>query len=521
MFFTTPLGVSSIVIRMKNNAPGGVGNDLGLDDIAFRPAGPSTNISASFPGDSINICNASVPLTATIESCYLSNEYQWQVSYNNGNWINIPGANTITYTVPAQVPGKYKYRLLVSAAGNIQVSTCRVSSNVFTVVVVPQATIRVESIIICSGETYTLPSGNTISVAGNYSDTVRYAFGCDSLITNLQLTVQSPVFVNNDVAICQGENYTLPEGKIVSSAGVYRDTVKYRTTGCDSLIRTINLSIRPLIIKDSFAVICQGDMIPLPWGQAVSNAGTYSDTIKYTAGCDSLIKNVYVHVTVPVFQDIEKAICPLENYLLPSGKIVNTPGFYNDTLRTAIGCDSIITFLSLTPAPPPTIRLSKSNDVNCILGISKLNAAGGVNYVWSPAETLNNPFVPNPVASPATTTTYKVTVTSASGCVVKDSIIVNVSAAPKDDIQIPNAFTPNGDGLNDCFGVRFLGAVSNLKLSIYDRWGNRVFYTNNPNQRWDGNYKGKGVETGVFIYYITVTTMCGDIVRKGTVTLIR
>jgi gliding motility-associated-like protein len=521
MFFTTPLGVSSIVIRMKNNAPGGVGNDLGLDDIAFRPAGPSTNISASFPGDSINICNASVPLTATIESCYLSNEYQWQVSYNNGNWINIPGANTITYTVPAQVPGKYKYRLLVSAAGNIQVSTCRVSSNVFTVVVVPQATIRVESIIICSGETYTLPSGNTISVAGNYSDTVRYAFGCDSLITNLQLTVQSPVFVNNDVAICQGENYTLPEGKIVSSAGVYRDTVKYRTTGCDSLIRTINLSIRPLIIKDSFAVICQGDMIPLPWGQAVSNAGTYSDTIKYTAGCDSLIKNVYVHVTVPVFQDIEKAICPLENYLLPSGKIVNTPGFYNDTLRTAIGCDSIITFLSLTPAPPPTIQLSKSNDVNCILGISTLNAAGGVNYVWSPAETLNNPFVPNPVASPATTTTYKVTVTSASGCVGKDSITVNVSAAPKDDIQIPNAFTPNGDGLNDFFGVRFLGAVSNLKLSIYDRWGNRVFYTNNPNQRWDGNYKGKGVETGVFIYYVTVTTMCGDIVRKGTVTLIR
>jgi gliding motility-associated-like protein len=392
---------------------------------------------------------------------------------------------------------------------------------VFTVVVVPQATIRVESIIICSGETYTLPSGNTISVAGNYSDTVRYAFGCDSLITNLQLTVQSPVFVNNDVAICQGENYTLPEGKIVSSAGVYRDTVKYRTTGCDSLIRTINLSIRPLIIKDSFAVTCQGDMITLPWGQTVSNAGTYSDTIKYTAGCDSLIKNVYVHVTVPVFQDIEKAICPLENYLLPSGKIVNTPGFYNDTLRTAIGCDSIITFLSLTPAPPPTIRLSKSNDVNCILGISTLNAAGGVNYVWSPAETLNNPFVPNPVASPATTTTYKVTVTSASGCVGKDSITVNVSAAPKDDIQIPNAFTPNGDGLNDFFGVRFLGAVSNLKLSIYDRWGNRVSYTNNPNQRWDGNYKGKGVETGVFIYYITVTTMCGDIVRKGTVTLIR
>ncbi|MBO9683486.1 MAG: carbohydrate binding domain-containing protein [Flavisolibacter sp.] len=203
MFFTTPPGVSSVVIRMKNNAPGGIGNDLGLDDIAFRPAGPSTSISTSIPSDSINVCNTSIPLTATIESCYLSNEYQWQVSYNNGNWINIPGANNITYTVPVQPPGKYKYRLLVSAAGNIQVSNCRVSSNAVTIVVVPAATVRLVGAVICSGQTYTLPSGNTVSNAGNYSDTVRYAFGCDSLITHLQLAVQSPVFINNDVAICR------------------------------------------------------------------------------------------------------------------------------------------------------------------------------------------------------------------------------------------------------------------------------------------------------------------------------
>jgi gliding motility-associated-like protein len=521
MFFTTPLGVSSVVIRMKNNAPGGIGNDLGLDDIAFRPAGPSTTLSSSIPGDSINVCNSTIALTTTIESCYLSNEYQWQASFNNGNWINIPGGNTISYTVPAQPPGKYKYRLLVSAAGNIQVSNCRVSSNVITIVVVPPATVRAVGAVICSGQTYTLPSGNKLSVAGNYSDTVRYAFGCDSLITHLQLAVQSPVFVMNDVAICQGETFTLPTGRIVSSAGVYRDTVKYKTTGCDSLIRMINLSIRPLIVKDSFVVICKGDVITLPWGQIVSSPGVYSDTTKYIAGCDSLIKRVNVHVTLPASQTLERFICPLEAYTLPSGKMVNTPGFYNDTLRTGIGCDSIITFLTLQPAPPPTIGLNKSNDVNCILGVSKLTATGGTKYVWSPAETLDNPFVPNPVASPATTTTYKVTVTSALGCVGEDSVTVNVSAASKNAIQLPNAFTPNGDGLNDCFGVRFLGQLTNLKLSIYDRWGNKVFYTNNPSQCWDGRFGGKESATGVYIYQVCATTMCGEIVRKGTVTLIR
>jgi gliding motility-associated-like protein len=221
-------------------------------------------------------------------------------------------------------------------------------------------------------------------------------------------------------------------------------------------------------------------------------------------------------------QSIERFICPNETYTLPSGAVVSTPGFYKDTLRTAIDCDSIITFLTLSPAPPPTIQLSKSNDVNCTLGISKLTAAGGAKYAWAPVETLNNPFIPNPVASPAATTTYSVVVTTAQGCVGQDSITVNVSAdLAKNGIQIPNAFTPNGDGLNDCFGVRFLGAISNLKLSVYDRWGSRVFYTTNPTQCWDGKFKGRDVKSDVFIYHVSATTRCGEITKKGTVTLIR
>jgi gliding motility-associated-like protein len=521
MYFTLPAGVSSVVLRMKNNAPGGNGNDIALDDITFRAAGPSTNISVTGNGDSINVCGSPVSLSSNIESCYLTNEYQWQVSVNNGSWANITGANNNSYTVPVQPPGKYKYRLLVSQAGNIQISTCRVSSNITTVVVVPPPTKQAVGAIICSGQTYKLPSGTTVSNAGNYLDTVRYAFGCDSLITNLQLAVQFPFFVNNYDTICQGNSFTLPTGITVSAAGVYRDTIKY-SSGCDSLIRTTNLFIRPVFVKDSFAVICDGDVLILPWGQTVSTAGVYSDTTRYIAGCDSLIKNVHLHVTVPVSQSLERFVCPGETYTLPSGAVVTDPGFYNDTLRTPMGCDSIITFLTLNPAPPPTIQLSKSNDVNCTLGISKLTASGGVKYLWSPAESLSNPLIPNPISSPAVTTVYHVIVTTSLGCFGEDSIAVNVSAdLAKNGIQIPNAFTPNGDGLNDCFGVKFLGAISNLKLSVYDRWGNRVFYTTNPNQCWDGRYRDKELASGVFIYHVSATTLCGEVTKKGTVTLIR
>jgi gliding motility-associated-like protein len=463
-----------------------------------------------------------VSLSSNIETCYLTNEYQWQISVNNGSWTNIAGAITPSYGVPVQPPGKYKYRLLVSQVGNIQISTCRVSSNISTVVVVPPAIVHLVDAVICSGQIYTLPSGARVRSPGNYSDTVRYAFGCDSLITNLQLSVQSPIFVNSDVVMCEGETYTLPNSTKVSIAGVYKDTIKYKATGCDSLIRTINLSIRPVTIKDSSVVICKGDVITLPWGQTVSTSGVYSDTVRYIAGCDSLIKNVYLHVTIPVSQSIQQFICPNEKYTLPSGTIVSNPGFYRDTLRTAIGCDSIITLLTLNAAPPPTIELSKSNDVNCTLGISKLTASGGVKYLWSPAETLNNPAIANPIANPAVNTTYRVRVTTEKGCAGEDSITVNVSAdIAKNGIQLPNAFTPNGDGLNDYFGVRFLGQLSNLKFSVFDRWGNRVFYTTNPNQCWDGRNKDKQLASGVFIYNVSATTLCGEVTKKGTVTLIR
>jgi gliding motility-associated-like protein len=522
MFFTTPIGITSVVIRLRNNAPGGNGNDIGLDDITFRPAGPSTRISASVAGDSLNMCNTPIPLTAVIESCYLTEEYQWQVSANNAAWANIPGANSISYTVPVQPPGKYKYRLLVSASGNISITTCRVSSNVTTVVVVPPAVVNPVSATICQGQSYTLPSGKKLNAAGDFLDTVRYPFGCDSLVTQLQLTVQAPVFFNKDTSICKGQTYTLPGGIVVSTPGIYKDTLTYAVTGCDSLVRTINLTIKPVTVSDSFVVICNGDKLTLPWGPAVSSAGVYSDTLLYVAGCDSVIQNVHLHVTVASSQSMESFICPNQSYTLPSGAVVRTPGNYVDTLRTPIGCDSIITYLKLSPAPPPTIEVTKSNDVNCTLGISKLIASGGAKYVWVPAESLNNSYIPNPIASPSTTTTYKVMVATNEGCIGQDTITVFVSPdLAKNGIEIPNAFSPNGDGRNDCFSVRFLGHISNLKLSVYDRWGNRVFYTTNPSQCWDGSYKGKQLQSDVFVYQLSATTMCGDVVKQGTLTLIR
>jgi len=170
----------------------------------------------------------------------------------------------------------------------------------------------------------------------------------------------------------------------------------------------------------------------------------------------------------------------------------------------------------------PTTKVSKTNDVNCILGESKLNASGGVNYKWSPVTGLSDINIANPVASPAQTTIYYVKVTNENGCSKDDSIEVKVLQGDAEKgYLIPTAFTPNNDGLNDCFGIKYWGNVTNLQFSIYNRWGKRIFYTTDVSKCWDGTFNGAKQPIGTFIYEIKAGTICGFVQRKGTFILIR
>jgi len=183
----------------------------------------------------------------------------------------------------------------------------------------------------------------------------------------------------------------------------------------------------------------------------------------------------------------------------------------SDTLTTTV-----------TVLPLPDVRAGKSNDIDCSQNQAQLTGSGAVSYSWSPGETLNSTTLSNPVATPIVTTLYFVSGADAFGCVNTDSITVNVTGANISNYLMPTAFTPNGDGLNDCFGIRYWGNIEALEFSIYNRWGERVFFTKNPADCWDGSYKGKKQNTGVFIYMIKASTRCTpEVFRKGTFTLIR
>ncbi len=176
----------------------------------------------------------------------------------------------------------------------------------------------------------------------------------------------------------------------------------------------------------------------------------------------------------------------------------------------------------ITVLPLPDVHAAKSNDIDCSYGQSVLNARGARSYTWTPTTQLSNALSHSPVAFPKTTTTYVVAGTDRAGCTNFDSVTVLVNKGNPSGYLMPSAFTPNNDGLNDCYGVKYWGMVNSMEFSVFDRWGVRVFYSRDPSACWDGTYKGEKQPAGVYVYMVKARTDCEDpVFKKGTFVLIR
>ncbi len=139
-------------------------------------------------------------------------------------------------------------------------------------------------------------------------------------------------------------------------------------------------------------------------------------------------------------------------------------------------------------------------------------------YHWSPATGLSDSTAARPLAAPTETTTYYLYVIDEFLQQSYDTVTVEVVNC---NIFIPNIFSPNNDGLNDVLYVRSEG-IAQLSFVVFNRWGEKVFETNDPYHGWDGMFKGKQAETGVFVYMVNVTLDNGlTLKRSGNVTLVR
>ncbi|HET9276753.1 MAG TPA: gliding motility-associated C-terminal domain-containing protein, partial [Flavitalea sp.] len=153
----------------------------------------------------------------------------------------------------------------------------------------------------------------------------------------------------------------------------------------------------------------------------------------------------------------------------------------------------------------------------------QLNAAGGVTYIWSPATSLSNPSIANPVASFSNSIDnirYKVRVYNQAGCY--DSAFVSVKVfKTSPTVFVPNAFSPNNDGKNDLLKPIAVGIQQIEYFQVYNRWGQLMFSTEST-QGWDGTVAGKLQSSGAYVWTVKALDYTGKpYLQKGTTVLIR
>jgi gliding motility-associated-like protein len=167
-------------------------------------------------------------------------------------------------------------------------------------------------------------------------------------------------------------------------------------------------------------------------------------------------------------------------------------------------------------------QLSIGPEVTITEGSSTiLSVSGGAAYQWSPESNLNCSDCTNPVVNPNQTTQYCV-LDPTDGCAYGGCVDVIVVCFNSGDLSVPNAFTPNGDNNNDKFCLQGWSYCANdFKVMIFNRWGEKVFESLDPNFCWDGTYNGQELSSGVYAYSITSNVNREAIIKKGNITLIR
>ncbi|MFM7672303.1 MAG: PKD domain-containing protein [Bacteroidota bacterium] len=183
------------------------------------------------------------------------------------------------------------------------------------------------------------------------------------------------------------------------------------------------------------------------------------------------------------------------------------------------GIDSVLVTVQ------PRVRANAGRDTSVVVGQPlQLNGTGGVSYSWSPATGLNNTNIPNPIGIYGVNTDsvrYKLIVQDAAGC--RDSAYMTVRVyRTSASIFVPTAFTPNGDGLNDLARPICVGIKKINYFTIYNRWGQLVYSTNQDRQGWNGIFNGVPQGSAVFVWVVSAEDYNGlSYFDKGTVTLIR
>ncbi|MBV6438759.1 MAG: hypothetical protein EPGJADBJ_00385 [Saprospiraceae bacterium] len=481
-----------------------------VENQVIIPAGGSYEVTALLTLDPAILCNLIVVLPAS-ENCACADEtlplemfslqqtpqtycevqtvdvgvteqpgftYEWQPA----NGITCTTCATTTFTPPAGIPPGQPIELTLEEKSG----DCTIQ-HVFTLTFgTPPVSVGINNPAICKGESTTLvalPAGQAYQWSPNAGND-----------PNAQQQTVTP-----------------------ASTTTYTVTVTFANNCTQTATATVNVSLPDTTLLPGL-VTCEGEPVNV-LGNLTDVPGLYSDVLQNAAGCDSVVYQNLDVLPRPLTEESfgfcqGDTLFVLDTLLTQNGQVCRT-------YAAANGCDSVhcvnaTTFLPPALSDPDTLIATPGTPV-------VLNGPGGyVTYTWIPADP-NCPNCPD-ITVPADSgyVEYQLIVADANGC--EGTIIYRIIFFPPCDAQrlrIPNAFTPNNDGVNDVFrvvpyeGLELIGS-----LTIYDRWGEKV-YENSGNVSWDGTIGGKPGPSDVYVYRIDIVCDGEPEAIWGDVTLLR
>ncbi len=465
------------------------------------------------------------PLGSAILSASGATSYTWTPSLNlssaNGASVTASPATSTTYTVIGST------------------STCTNSAQVVvTLTVNPTLTVTPSPSVICSGNTSvltangasnytwspsaTLNSANGAAVNANPNTTTVYnitgtsPLGCLGSTTTTVSVIPKPSLnvISSPGVICANSSSTLSASGATNytwSPSANLSNVNSNTTvATPPLTTTFTIigsnGIAPFVCIDTKTVqvtvipnptLTPGPDVPICEGQS---------TLMYATGA-----NTYTWSPTIGVSDINDSTTSVQPPL-PGVYIYTVTGTTNNCTGTATVEITVNALPILDAGIDSTINIDETITLfasgNTPVGF--INASSGVPFECN--------YCPTVTVNPQENTCYTIEGISSFGCRNTDVVCITVT---KDwDVFIPNAFTPNGDINNEVFAPKGYG-IDKIRLAIFDRWGHQLFNEEGQTVGWDGTYKGKICEQGVYIFKLEVTAMSGKKRYKtGHVTLL-
>ena len=414
------------------------------------------------------------------------------------------------------------------------------------------------SITICEGDSL-LFGQDYLKIAGNYQRVGTSTSSCDTTI-NLQLDVDRAINIDVNAAVCRGDSFEYRGQWYLP--GSYSLTFP-KSTGCDTTVElniaekaiptiswtasvdcndrgVVLLDLQPL---DSILAVEVSSFMYLPGDEIIADTGSQILRVLFTNGCERsypISYNAYPQVSTFVYPEIclgdangsiraEPAgfVSHIEwNGIEYNGNAINElpAGAYSIRVHDTVGC---VTEVDLVVQPGTKPIADIDSVINVFYGQSRTlslftSGLDPLSIQWYPGDDLSCSDCPAPVFNGLSEREYEIMVIDSNGCMTETRTKIEINYQKK--VFLPNAFTPNGDGVNDIFYPEIPAGINNVnRLDIYSRWGDLIFSMNSGGEGWDGTSRsGKLCDPGVYVYRCEVQFGDGSIQQfMGDVTLLR